>query len=85
MVSLQDLKSLVVEIKSKLERVYECFLSSHLTFNVNKTNCLIFRRRLQIVGNVEPIRTNGENLKVVPSYRFLGIYIDEHLNFDTHI
>ena len=83
--SSQDLNSLIVQINSELEKVHEWFQSNHLTVNVNKTNCLIFRRRLQIVGNVEPIRMNGEILKIVSSCRFLGIHIDKHLNFDTHI
>ena len=52
---------------------------------MNKSNCLVFRRRLQIVGVKEPIRINVENVKIVSSCRFLGIYIDEHLTFDTHI
>ena len=51
---------------------------------MNKSNCLVFRRRLQIVGVKEPIRINVENVKIVSSCRFLGIYIDEHLTFDTH-
>ena len=52
---------------------------------MNKTNCLIFRRRLQFVDDIEPIRMNGENVNFVSSCRFLGIYIDEHLAFDAHI
>ena len=42
----------------------------------------MFCRRLQIIGDAEIIRMNGENVKIVSSCRFLGIQIDEHLNFD---
>ena len=72
-------------LNSQLERVTEWFQSNHLTVNVNKTSCLIFRRGHQTVDNTVPICMNGESLKTVSSCRFLRIHIDDHMKFDTHI
>ena len=46
---------------------------------------MIFRRRLQPPRQIPATFMNDIHIERVSHYRFLGVLIDEKLNFDQHI
>ena len=52
----------------------------HIAINNSKSKVVHFRKsRKQITNFVFSLC--GDNLEVVPKYKYLGLYLDEHLNF----
>ena len=70
-------------LNSELTKVAEWFDSKKLTFNVNKTQMLMSRKKtLNPQGNV--ILYN-EAIQRVTKRKFLGVTVDQHLNLKDHI
>ena len=57
------------------------FISNRLTLNINKTCYMLFNNKLSHIN----ILINNINLTRVKSTEFLGIIIDEHLDWKLHI
>ena len=51
--------------------------------NADKTKCIIFSYRMKIV--VPPIKFGNHTLLQVENCKFLGLYLDEALNFESHV
>ena len=83
--SSPNLHELIAQINVELNNVCNWFHCNQLTINASKSNCITFRRRLQIPPDTPPIIMGGVEIKNVSCCRFLGAYIDEHLKFDAHI
>jgi hypothetical protein len=77
---------LIQLVNSELMSASEWFISNKLTLNAKKSNCIVFRS----IGKSIPydnsqIVLNNIVIPQVPSTKFLGIYIDQHLKWKTHI
>lgn len=73
-------------VNDELTLIVQWFTANKLSLNTNKTNIMIFRtpqRKLQS-DNVF-ITINNFLIKKTNVTKFLGIYIDEHLNWKTHL
>ena len=77
-----NLSSLKNELENHLVPVYEWLLSNRLKVNADKSNFIIFSYRKNL--NLDPLNFGNHLLTQVESTKFLGIFIDEHLNFKTH-
>jgi len=56
-----------------------------LTVNVTKSNFIFFRsQKAKSTPTCSNLMLNGKTLSQVNSAKFLGIYIDEHLNWKKH-
>ena len=57
-----------------------------LTINTKKTKIVVFGTRNKI-NNVDIInvRINNENIQTVPTYKYLGLNLDQTLNFKYHL
>ena len=57
-----------------------------LTINASKTKTMVFASRSKVkrCKNVD-VRVDGEKLKLVPSFKYLGMTLDSTLNFSSHI
>ena len=55
-----------------------------IALNAEKTEIIIFRSRLKLVGETNII-FNGYKLNSSSSIKYLGVILDEHLNWDKHI
>ncbi len=65
-----------------LELLCEWAHINKLEFNASKTICVLFTKRQNYR---EPeIFLNNEKLKLSPSFKHLGVYLDSKLNFKTH-
>ena len=73
-------------VNKELEKVDTWFKCNKLSLNINKTNYIIFRS-IRNLNNIEHIclTINGQNIERVNSTKFLGIHIDELINFKCHI
>ena len=56
-----------------------------LLLNVTKTKELIIDFRMKKKKNVVPITIKGENVEIVDSYKYLGVTVDNKLNWSKHI
>ena len=70
-------------LETDLENISDWFRANKLTLNVGKTNCLVF-------GDNQPELTsalsiNGERMHVTRTTKFLGVWIDDRLNWNRHI
>ena len=65
-------------------KVAECFDSNKLTLNVNKTQMLMMSRKKNLNPQGDVILHN-EAVQRVTEAKFLGIIVDQHLNWKDHI
>lgn len=81
--NLKHLQNLMNQELIKLDTWFKC---NKLSLNINKTNFIVFRsnRNRNDVEHV-CIEINGKAIERVDSTKFLGIYIDEFLNYKKHI
>ena len=63
------------------------YLSSiNLVINIKKTQFLIFKSRNMNTTNIfENILINGEIIQSIKNYKYLGVVIDENLNWKNHV
>ena len=69
---------------NELSRIWDWNSSNRLTINVAKTEAILFTNKVFDREN-NKINLNGEILPYSNSCRFLGIYLDENLNFSSHV
>ena len=71
------------EINRELEKLNIWFQLNKLILNVDKTKCMLFHRRRA----VPPINMSINNISIdiVPHFNYLGIILDEHLSWKTHV
>ena len=71
-------------INSELANVPEWFDSNKLTLNVNKNQMLMMRRKKNLNPQSDVILHN-EVIQRVTKAKFLGVIVDQHLNWKDHI
>ena len=75
-----------VKLQASLNHFVNWCSTNQLTINIQKTKVMVFgsRHRVKKAKNVD-IRINNDRLKLVPSYRYLGMSLDSTLNYNVHI
>ena len=61
------------------------FNANLLTLTTDKPFFCIFRKRTKIPNIPEKITFNGKSINRTKSIKYLGITLDEHLNWNQHI
>ena len=71
-------------LNTELQKVNTWFKCNKLSLNINKTNFILFHSKQ---NTIDPICLNidGKELSRVKSTKFLGVFIDESVNFKCHI
>ena len=66
-----------------MERIVKWFQVNKLTLNIEKTVCLLFQKQ----GQSKEITIKVDNITIqnTKETKFLGIWLDEHLKWTTHI
>ena len=80
--SNKNFHQLFTETQNSLDKLFTWFSDNQLSLNIGKTCYSIFTNK-QIPNN--HLSINGTTLNRVQSVRFLGIYLDEKLTFETHV
>ena len=75
--------SLCNTFNTELKKQNAWFYLNKLSFSLQKTNCITFSTNNSDSSNQSAI--NGSNIERVNSTKYLGVYIDHHLNWKDHI
>ena len=78
-----DLQNLTLNINSQLENISNWLCANKLSLNVTKSSFTIFTNKP--VGVIPTIKIRNLPIAHVKSTKFLGINLDNKLNFGTHI
>ena len=84
--SHSDLNTLVKNVNNELMDVSKWFQLNKLTLNIQKCNFMIFSNINKIFPKEKArILINGSEISQVPYTKFLGVIIDDHLNWKQQI
>ena len=86
--SLKDIqREQLSENMNKLhDNILEWLNTNKLSLNVKKTKFMIFHYRQRKIDNLIPnLKTNSEQIERVTEFNFLGLTIDEHLDWSPDI
>ena len=80
----RELEELIHQCNTELSTFKSWSDANRLTININKTNCLFISNIYQNLPEAS-ILIDDYALDVAQCVRFLGLYIDDKLKFDSHI
>ena len=73
------------EINDELQQVGDWLAVNRLVLNVEKTKYMVFHPYQKDISSLNTeLCINGEHIERVNNFNFLGILIDEHLNWKAH-
>ena len=72
-------------INDELYCVQEWLNVNRLSLNGSKTNMIFHHRQRKIDEFIPDIRINDSPIERVTDFNFLGLQIDQHLNWNAHI
>ena len=73
-------------INTELALVHEWLIINKLSLNIKKTTFMIFHHRQRNIANFIPVITiSNHTISRVESFDFLGLTLDQHLNWHPHI
>ena len=84
----KDLNSICHTMQQDLDNVFKWCVSNKLTINIKKTKHMIFgtKNMLKNIRNLHmEIKLDGQILDRVHFYKYLGLTIDDQVNFNRHI
>ncbi|XP_044766799.1 uncharacterized protein LOC123322832 [Coccinella septempunctata] len=85
LVSGKTLSEVTEEAGASLSGICSWFNRNELALNASKTNIMVFRTKNSRINLGDSINLNGEEMKPVPETRFLGVHIDEFLDWNNHV
>ena len=81
-----NIKDLCKKMNQEIKAVVEWFRVNKLCLNVKKTNFMIFCAKNKMYdSNENSIEVDNVIVEQVKSTKFLGVYIDDKLNWNVHI
>ena len=82
----ENVKSAEIELQNILDKFSKWCAINALTINTNKTKTMLFGSRNRIKNSYKPeLFINKELLQLVPTYKYLGVNLDQTLNFKYHL
>ena len=80
-----DVNSLIIKTNNELVNISNWFKANKLLINTSKTKCMIFNfNKTRSIDNVI-LKIDNEQIPQVDYTNFLGLIIDNKLNWDRHI
>ena len=81
-----SLDTMVTNFKTSFNAVQYPLRGLQLLLHANKTKCMLFNRSLPAPARPTSITTlDGSDLEYVDNYKYLGVWQDFKLSFQTHI
>jgi len=71
-------------VNKELDLLSTWFRANKLSLNVDKTNFILFKSRNKQYPEIS-VYIDGRSIKQVSQVKFLGVYLDELLNWSSHI
>ena len=87
-VSGKNLQFLYKKINEDLKRLNKWFIGNSLSLNIEKSNYILFRTKNKRTNHIPfggKIEVGGKEIKKVTSIKFLGVFIDEYLEWNIHV
>ena len=82
----KNLQTLVSSVNREISNISLWFKVNKLSLNLSKTNYIIFRtRKRRVSTNLPEISIDDVIIRKVENVKFLGVTINEHLDWSTHI
>ena len=82
----KNLQTLVSSVNREISNISLWFKVNKLSLNISKTNYIIFRtRRRRVPTNLPEIFIDDVIIHKVENVKFLGVTINEYLDWSTHI
>ena len=80
----KNLGDIVNEINVEIDKIYSWVKANKLSLNVEKTNFMLFTPK-SFSQNMDDLLINGNRISEVNETKFLGVIIDNKLNWSPHI
>ena len=71
------------KLNNELNKINNWLKANKLSLNVKKTKFMIFRKPQKKV-EIPVLHIGGENIDCVNNFNFLGIVLNQHLNWHSH-
>ena len=84
-ISGNNIDDLVDTMNEEMIKVVDWLQVNKLSLNLKKTHFIVFRHKGRKVKIGKDIIVNNEKISITDKTKFLGVVIDECLNFDHHI
>ena len=82
----KSLCSLEKKVNTELSNICNWLVANKLLLNIDKTKFMYFQTsRKKHAYNKINIKINSTIIEQVEAYKFLGVYVDERLNWKTHL
>ena len=72
-------------VNVELDKVYQWLCPNRLSLNVNKTKCMVFHNKNKVIDPIPHIHILNHTVDRVPDFNFLGVNLNENLNWKDHI
>ena len=83
-ISGDDPNDLANWMNNEMIKVIDWLMANKLTLNIVKTHFVSFRRQRNLANLTQSLIVNGQHIAQVKSTKFLGILIDEYLQWREH-
>ncbi|CDR06649.1 unnamed protein product [Oncorhynchus mykiss] len=81
-----SLDTVLSNLQTSFDAIQHSFRGLQLLLNASKTKCMLFNRSLPAPARPTSITTlDGSDLEYVDIYKYLGVWLDCKLSFQTHI
>ena len=84
-ISLTSMTILKQKTNLKLSKVENWLRHNKLSLNLSKTNCLLIQHKSRLDKGKIKLKVNNTPLKQSSVVKYLGVYIDNDLNWSAHI
>ncbi len=84
-VTHKNLKHLKDSIRHDLEILVDWFKANKLTLNLDKTSFVLFQPNRAAINEDVSLTIDDISIMREHTVKFLGLYLDEQLKFDTHV
>ena len=81
----KSLKDINRKINYDLARLVKWLRSNKISLNVSKTEIVLFRSPNKQITKKMNFRLSGQKIKISKSTKYLGVILDENLNFKQHL
>uniref|UniRef100_A0A8C7GNP8 Reverse transcriptase domain-containing protein n=1 Tax=Oncorhynchus kisutch TaxID=8019 RepID=A0A8C7GNP8_ONCKI len=81
-----SLDTVLSNLQTSFNAIQHSFRDLQLHLNASKTKCMLFNRLLPAPARLTSVTTlDGSDLEYVDIYKYLGVWLDCKLSFQTHI
>lgn len=81
----KDINDLVKTLNEEMKNLVKWLNLNNLKLNIDKTKFMIIKtKRQEHIPPQDPIKIEGVQIEQVKEFKYLGVLIDEHLNFSNH-